>query len=308
MSNIQAIIMYPYGGIEPSTEREKLFHELLKCVKISKQVPIVVVNRDTEIKIPTTQLMLSNIDNIKILRTWSVDTCQMWLAGWGHVIDMQESGDPEFVDISRVVLLPGDLEKKDKDFFKKLEAFIGLQKECDILIGDFASEEIFGGKTLIDQYGTYPLLANWFPKETIEILKTLKRPRSEFLNIEINALKRLLMYRKFAYEQTLSILIRVFDQKKRFGTFSIESYDLGVFEDAKNNREKYRGALDQVERMERLLKFLWRDMEAPEADSDDLDRVFANTYSRLIQYSSSICENARIAIGNLLDVIPYFNN
>lgn len=152
----------------------------------------------------------------------------MWLTGWGYVID-------NFKEISRIVQLPGDIKsiegkKREKgEFFNNLKEFIALQGPWDIIIGDFSSGEKFNAKDLIDEYGTYALLANWFPNIAREILGGLRlnKPRSEFINININTLRELLKFRKFAYEQTLNMLIHSYDIEKKNGNTKSFAINLG---------------------------------------------------------------------------------
>jgi hypothetical protein len=295
----------------------------------------------------------------------------MWLSGWGYVID-------KFVEkgVSRIVQLPGDVEsvKDEQDFFNSLKEFIAFGDPWDIIIGDFSSGSRFNAKDLIDWYGTYALMANWFPDITQAILKLrLNKPRSEFLNIRVETLSTLLEYRKFAYEQTLNMLIRSWDpdkgnqllfsvgsdlvgeldkcemptrlreqfqgcgkaltpqtlvdvrqagsnwiivdaDKKYFvqsenqtlnvyegqgdWRYEIFRHMLGEFRDDSSFRE-YRVCLDQIERTERMLKLLWREINEPTSQSE---KDFIEDYHALDRRSTSIRENARIIIRNLLRV------
>lgn len=308
----QVIIMFPYSGFEAGGTREALFWQLVGQCPRDMPKPIVVLNRDTE-KREKAKAFLDNprsSTDVCIHRCWAVDTCQMWLSGWGLVLDK-----PEFREDDRIVQLPGDIDTVDvKHFFPGLRSFIN-QGGDDIVIGDFDSEDIFSAKELIDLYGTYALMANWFPdvaqacrQDPAKFLEQgqtynkkffkLNRFRSEFLNIKIGTLQSLLTVRKFAYEQTLNMLIRSWDYAIKDWKYSITTTNLGIISDD-NSFRKYRDCLDQIERTERMLKLLWR--EIYENEYENL-QDFINEYDQLDRHSTSIRESARIIIRNILSL------
>ncbi|MBP0005417.1 MAG: hypothetical protein J7642_17160 [Cyanobacteria bacterium SBC] len=107
------------------------------------------------------------------------------------------------------------------DFLQKITDFLLVDRnhqDLPIVIGDFSTGSDMSSKDLIDRYGTLPLIANWFPDTFENLLKIpeldrpqnlgLSKPRSEFLNIDIQTLKILLGYKPFAYEQTLNMVVR----------------------------------------------------------------------------------------------------
>lgn len=304
----QAVIMFPYSGYEPGTQREKVFWKIVGCCwdVASDRPPIVVLNRDTERRGKAAAFLKATegkrgakTGKVLIHRTWSVDTCQMWLSAWGKVID-----DPATQDDDRIVQLPGDIETiSDGDdnrasFFDNLGTFIDIGR-WDIIIGDFSSGDLFNAKELIDWYGTYALMANWFPDVAQRIrLMSLNKPRSEFLNMRVKTLKELLDYRKFAYEQTLNMLIHSWDFERMEWKYRIKSEKLGVLKDDSSFRQ-YRDCLDQIERTERMLKLLWREIYDPRLQPEE----FIERYDRLDRHSTSIRENARIIIRNLLGLV-----
>jgi hypothetical protein len=295
-----AVLMFPYSGYDPGTERESLFWDMVKCCRemLGDGHTIVVLNQDTEVR-GKAQAFLEDKrsqTDVEIYKVWSVDTCQMWLAGWGYVIDKYKE------QTSRIVLLPGDIESisNKKVFFHKVNEFVAMDRPWDIVIGDFATGDRFNAKDLIDQYGTYALLANWFPEVCQKILQLpLNRPRSEFINIKVSTLTELLEHRKFAYEQTLNILIHSWDFKGRDWRFRIHPFQLGNLKDDSSFRQ-YRDCLDQIERTERMLKLLWREINEPADDS--AYQEFLNHYDRLDRTSTSIRQNGRVIIRNLLSV------
>jgi hypothetical protein len=316
----QVVVMFPYSGYKAREPRESLFWDLIDCCRqeTKNQPPLVVLNVDTERR-GRAKAFLANKRSerdIVIHRCWAVDTCQMWLAGWGYVIDKVKTR-PE----DRIVQLPGDIDTAEgkggsRDaFFQELGAFVGRKSSWDIIIGDFGSGDMFNAKELIDLYGTYALMANWFP----DLAQASRRPplklnriRSEFLNIRIETLKTLLDYRKFAYEQTLNMLIRSWDFTGKIWRHKITKMDLGVLRDDSSFRQ-YRDCLDQIERTERMLKLLWREID-PEgiiAVSNDQQKLsarakrrreqeFIDRYDTLDRHSTSIRESARVTIRNFL--------
>ncbi len=315
----KVIIMFPYSGYEAGEPREKLFWSLVDCSRkeAKNQSPVVVLNEDTERK-GRAQAFLNDekINTVILQRCWAVDTCQMWLAGWGFVIDTCENED------DRIVQIPGDIDKvsgteeRSGVFFRHLREFIN-RTGPDIVIGDFGSEDMFSAKELIDLYGTYALMANWFPDVAQSCRRSLElnKLRSEFLNIKVGTLKKILIERKFAYEQTLNMIIRSwdFDKKKEnrrdggFWKYEITKTDLGILRDDSRSRQ-YRDCLDQIERTERMLKLLWREInEVPEKlqetnpqEYEEKYQEYIDLYDRLDRRSTSIRENARIIIRNML--------
>ncbi len=325
------VIMFPYSGYEAGTQREQLFWETLRCCwKVTKSQPVIVVlNRDTE-QLRRADAFLADVDKaesevapdtplvqkawpggretisgpLTIHRCWSVDTCQMWLSGWGRVID-----DPATHDEDRLVQLPGDIEaiSDHRTFFNSnLSRFIKVG-ECDIMVGDFSSGDMFSAKELVDLYGTYALMANWFPEVAKQIRQmALNKPRSEFLNIRVGTLRKLLKHRKFAYEQTLNMLIRSWNFEKNEWEHEIMIEPLGVVKDDSTFRQ-YRDCLDQIERTERMLKLLWRDIYDPEKKSPPAfgdQQAFIDQYDTLDRHSTSIRESARITLRNFLGLGP----
>ena len=312
-STTKILIMFPYNGYEDG----RIFWELIQnCQEYSIHKPIVVVNMDTIFRGEAKKFFSDNDfachntgkGNIEILKVYSVDTCQMWLSGWGKIIDDNENLEQQS-KIQRIIQLPGDIENisNRKEFYRNLKNFCSfnceIYNQCcyDIVVGDFQTKE-FSGKSLVDLYGTFPLLSNWFSEISKEIFSLpLYKPRTEFLNIRVDVLKELLInYRKFPYEQTLNMLIHSWDNQRKTWKYQIKPLNLGGIEDYSGYRQ-YQGCLDQVERTERMLKHLWRQAHAPiDTESDRQFREFMDNYDFLCQRSQAICETARITIRSLL--------
>ena len=301
----KAIIIFPYSGYENNKQIEWYFWWTVDRCKGIDSKPIISMSRDTVIKNEAASFLKDKRNkDLEVLQTWSVDTCQTWLAGWGHVLD-------NYPDAERIIQIPGDIDfvHEDLDFYDNLKDFIQT-KTSDIAIGDFRTGDQYSAKGLVDVYGTYPLLANWFP----EISKSsrslpLIRPRSEFLNIKTSVLRDLLINnRKFAYEQTLNFLIKSWGFLERSWKYNISVFPLGTLSDNKSFRD-YRGCIDQIERIERMLSLLWREIKEPRKIANLSDEVFEETYSlfsdeydKLRTRSKGIMETARTTLRALLGV------
>ncbi len=304
-SKTKVIIIFPYSGFEEKSEAETAFWSIVEWCKIvdMDSKPLVVVNRDTEIRQKTVAFTKKNNGIVDTISVWSVDTCQMWLAGWGYVID-------NFSKAERICQIPGDLTTiVDKANFKgKLDNMM-THTMTDFVLGTFDTGDPLSAKELIDTYGTKPLLANWFPEVSKELQKLsprLTKMRTEFLNINISTLKELIKYRKFAYEQTLNMLLRSWDHENENWKYIIRVFELGTLKDDTSFRS-FRGCVDQVERTERMLKMIWREVKEPAAtknnkseeeikSAEKLYRKFTDNFELLDRRSRSIRENARISI------------
>lgn len=99
--------------------------------------------------------------------------------------------------------------------------------------------------------------------------------------------------RKFAYEQTLVLLIHAL----REGGWKIESEPIGIIEDYGGKRG-FREATDQIERTERVLKLLWR--ESKSMGEDNLSFPIRE-FEYLDERSTAIRRNAMICCQNVLD-------
>lgn len=301
--NSKPVIVFPYRGYEHNKQCEWYFWWTVERCKQIDSKPVVVVPRDTVIRNDAASFIKDErTKSLEMVQTWSVDTCQTWLSGWGYVLD-------HYPEAERIVLLPGDLDyvKEDVEFYDNLGAFIETTSS-DISIGDFGTGSKYSAKGLVDTYGTYALLANWFPEISQSIRSLpLHRPRSEFLNIKTSVLRDLLINnRNFAYEQTLNFLIKswIFDEEKWKYTMSVSP--LGSLSDNKSFRD-YRSCIDQIERIERMISLLWREIKEPKkkeglSDKDFEEKyiVFSNEYDNLRTKSKGIMETARTTIRALL--------
>jgi hypothetical protein len=305
--NSKAIIIFPYGGYENNEKCEWYFWWTVdRCKEIDPR-PVVVLTRENVIKNEATSFLEDDrYDSLEVIQTWSVDSCQTWLTGWGHVLD-------HYPEVDRIVQIPGDIDfvHEDISFYDNLKEFIKTTSS-DIAIGDFTPGDKNSAKSLVDTYGTYSLLANWFPEISKGILTlSLNRPRSEFLNIKTSVLRELILKnRNFAYEQTLNFLIKSWDYLQNTWKYNISVFPLGSLADVTSFRN-YRGCINQIERTERMLSLLWREINEPkkkpgkiEHDKQFEERYirFSDKYEKLIDRSKNISETARITIRALLGV------
>ena len=186
-----------------------------------------------------------------VLDAWCVDTCQMWYSGLGMAF---EKGNPEDV----YWIIPGDFNYgtvTGGEVLGRLHDLpeIIMELEQDFCVGEIATDHN-NSKQLIDTYGTFGLLYNWFPSEAQEIRQFTERPRSEFFAVRHSFLREILSKRWYAYEQTVVILLEaVFNQKR------ISRFFVGNISDLPEGRESLVSAMQQVDRTERVLKTLWRE-------------------------------------------------
>jgi hypothetical protein len=157
----------------------------------------------------------------------------------------------------------------------------------DFCIGEIATDHN-NPKQLIDTYGTFSLLYNWFPHEAQQIREMTERPRSEFFAIRHGFLREVLNERWFAYEQTVVILLKAVSTNRRITRFLV-----GDISDLPEGRESFASAMPQVERTERVLKTLWR--QGNEARSG-----WENEYRVLETQSEQIRRTALTILRNLL--------
>lgn len=303
--NSKPLIIFPYMGYENNKKCEWYFWWTVDRCKEIDPKPIVVIPRDTIIRGDAVSFINDpRYATLEVIQTWSVDTCQSWLAGWGHILD-------NYPQAQRIVQIPGDIDyvEQDVEFYNNLTQFIKTTTS-DIVIGDFRTGNQYSAKSLVDTYGTYSLLANWFPELSKSIRSfPLNRARSEFLNIKTEVLRELIIKnRNFAYEQTLNFLIRSWNYEEARWRYDISKTFLGTLSDSKSFRH-YRACIDQIERIERMLSLLWREIKEPKKLDNQSDKefeqqyiVFSNEYDKLYSKSKGIMDTARTTIRALLGV------
>jgi hypothetical protein len=174
----------------------------------------------------------------------------MWYTGLGDAFQRGKNGDIYW-------LIPGDFNYGTtigQEVLGRLHDLpeIILELNQDICVGEIATDHS-NSKQLIDTYGTFALLYNWFPTEAQEIRQYTERPRSEFFAIRHEFLREVLAERWYPYEQTVVMLLRAVQRRKKISRFFV-----GDVTDLPEGRESLVSAIQQVERTERVLKTLWR--------------------------------------------------
>lgn len=221
----------------------------------------------------------------EILDAWCVDTCQMWYAGLGAA---WEAGGPADV----YWLIPGDFNYSSpagKEVLGRLHDLpeIIAELDQDLCIGEIATDHS-NSKQLIDTYGTFALLYNWFPPEAQEIRQFTERPRSEFFAIRHDFLGEVLRQRWYAYEQTVVLLLHAVFAQRRISRFFV-----GHISDLPEGRESLASALQQVERTERVLKSLWR-------ERNESRKGWIESYRTLESKSDTLRQAAGVVLEKLL--------
>lgn len=298
---IHPIIIYPFRHPYNTSDLKALYEGLIKKLRDKPnkyEEPITVMNRQT---FYVNTLWIHN-DKIKksfedfknnyvkkysdIQHAWCVDSCQMWLSGFGKAYDKENPGDDVYW------IIPGDFNYASDRGAVVLENMLKLPEAIythrqDLCLGEI-NVDINSSKQLIDTYGTYGLLYNWFPHEAKEIRKKTDKPRSEFLAIKHSFLEEVIRERWYAYEQTIVILL-----KAVIGHKLIDTVNIGDITDLPQGRDTLAAAMQQVERTERMLKLLWREHNQQTAE-------WAERFKKLDAQSGQIRGAALVILENLL--------
>ena len=289
---IHPVVIYPFKQPADGADLEELYRLVarLDADKDKYARPITVMDRKTHGSMEQDKAFLDFRKNTvarhsEMLDAWCVDTCQMWYSGLGWAF---EKGGPDDV----YWLIPGDFNygtPVGKEVLAHLHDLpeICLELQQDLCIGEIETDHN-NSKQLIDTYGTFGLLYNWFPVEAQEIRHYTERPRSEFFAIRHGFLREVLRQRWYAYEQTVVMLLQaVFNDKQ------ISRFFVGNISDLPEGRESLASAMQQVERTERVLKTLWRERHEPKAG-------WAEQYRLLENQSEQVRRTALIILQNLL--------
>lgn len=228
-----------------------------------------------------------------VIEVWSVDTCQTWLHGLGYAYNQHLS--EEYASSDDVYwLIPADFNYSSPtggEALDKLKMWgnkmMDVKRAPDLLLGEIATPPN-SSKQLIDTYGTFGLLYNWFPNQAGKIREITNKPRTEFLALKHRLLEKVLQRRWFAYEQTLIILLLALNENHK-----IEKDDLGQITDSGKHRDILAGAIEQVERTERALKLYWR-----EANKDEPNWI--NEFRQKDAQSEQIRGAALTILGEML--------
>ena len=289
---IHPVVIYPFRQPADYSDLEALYQLIarLDSDKDRYARPITVMDRKTHFAMERDKAFLDFRKNTvtrhsDILDAWCVDTCQMWYSGLGLAF---EQGSPEHV----YWLIPGDFNygtAVGQEVLGRLHDLpeIILELEQDLCIGEIAADHN-NSKQLIDTYGTFALLYNWFPAEAQEIRQFTERPRSEFFAVRHSFLGEVLARRWYAYEQTVVMLLQAVFGKKRISRFFV-----GNISDLPEGREPLSSAIQQVERTERVLKALWRERNQSNAG-------WIDQYRLLETQSEQVRRSALTVLRNLL--------
>ena len=291
-SKIHPIVIYPFRQPGDYSDLQALYQLVRGLAKDKDRYarPITVLDRKTHYSMAGDKAFLDFRRHTlarcsDVLDVWAVDTCQMWYAGLGTAFEKGGPGDVYW-------LIPGDFNygtTVGHEVLGRLHDLpeIILELDQDLCIGEIATDHN-NSKQLIDTYGTFALLYNWFPAEAQEIRQYTERPRSEFFAIRHGFLGELLRERWYPYEQTVVMLL-----KAVFGKKGISRFLVGNISDLPEGRELLASAMQQVERTERVLKAVWR--EHHQADPDWIEH-----YRSLAATSNQIRHTALTILHNLL--------
>jgi hypothetical protein len=291
-NRIHPVVIYPFRQPNDYSDLEALYEFVARLDADRRQYtrPLTVIDRKTHYAMEDNERFLKFRKNTvarhsDILDVWCVDTCQMWYSGLGRAF---EQGDREDI----YWLIPGDFNygtSTGQEVLGRLHDLPEIIQELkqDVCIGEIATEPN-NSKQLIDTYGTFALLYNWFPSEAQEIRQFTERPRSEFFAVCHSFLREALTQRWFAYEQTVVMLLQAVFCHKRISRFFV-----GQISDLPSGNESAAAAMQQVERTERVLKTLWRERHQPkpgwteqyrvlEAQSEQIRRTAANILQNLL--------------------------
>jgi hypothetical protein len=285
-------VIYPFRQPRDYSDLEQLYRLVarLDAAPDTYARPITVMDRKTHYSMEGNRQFLDFRNRVvarhsDILDTWDVDTCQMWYSGLGTAFERGGRDDVYW-------LIPGDFNYGNPAGREVLGRLHDLPEICvelqqDICIGEIATDHN-NSKQLIDTYGTFALLYNWFPKEAQEIRQYTERPRSEFFAVGHSFLGEVLRQRWYAYEQTVVMLLHAVLNHKRISRFFV-----GNISDLPEGRESLASAMQQVERTERVLKTLWRERNQGRTG-------WGEQYRTLEAQSEQIRRSALIVLQNLL--------
>ena len=289
---IHPVVIYPIRHPGDCSDLHALY-ELVSRLDADKRRyarPITVMDRKTHYAMDGNAAFLdfrqqTVARHSEVLDVWAVDTCQMWYAGLGAAYEQGSAHDVYWV-------IPGDFNygtAVGQEVLSRLHDLpeIILELDQDICIGEIATDHN-NSKQLIDTYGTFALLYNWFPTEAQEIRQFTERPRSEFFALRHSFLGEVLRQRWYPYEQTVVMLLHAVFCRKDISRFFV-----GNISDLPEGREPLASAMQQVERTERVLKAVW-------SERHQVEEGWTEQYRRLETRSEQIRRTALTILQNLL--------
>ncbi|MHC4084332.1 MAG: hypothetical protein ACYSWZ_05550 [Planctomycetota bacterium] len=207
----------------------------------------------------------------------SFDTCDRWRAGLQKAAEFEE-------EYYYLWAADFDFSEASKSAANKL---IEYEEKIDLVVGTINAK---GRKQAIDEEATFPLLSHWFPEECKrmeeeeEEEEKFTKPRSELLRFSGKFLKKALRARWYPTEQTINLILQCFWSEETEDIFSVKALGLkGDVSDSDEARGKVKGVIEQVERMELWLKYIWRDRKKV---------LNKDEYIRMCEESSEIVKTA----------------
>ena len=210
-----------------------------------------VVKRD--VKVIATPLMMrkedfalfSGLKSVKVLPVDSFDTCDRWKVGLKEALAL--GADYCFL--------------WSADFFKNHNSMgaasllLDHPGNEDLVVGTIRAS---GTKEAIDVHGTYRLLQIWFPDEAKVVLedKRLTKPRSELFRISSHFLTSCLQKRWYPTEQTIHLILQAIWSGN---PACVAALSLPSLSDDPSFRGSFKGTIQQLERMNLWLKYMWWD-------------------------------------------------
>jgi hypothetical protein len=288
---IHPIIIYPFVQPKDYSDLNALYAlvALLDADKERYCRPITVMDRKTfysnEKDNKFREFRVKIVERFsQVVDAWCVDTCQMWYSGLGPACESGGSDDVYW-------LIPGDFNygtAVGREVLGSLHDLPEIIQELnqDLCIGEIATNHT-DSKQLIDTYGTFALLYNWFPSEAREIRQFTERPRSEFIAVRHDFLREMLKRRWYPFEQTVVMLLHAVFLKKKFSRFFV-----GEISDLPEGRETLASAMQQVERTEGVLKSMWRDRYEADVDWVARYRALETQSERVRRAALTILEKA----------------
>ncbi len=292
-ARIHPVVVYPFTQPKDYTDLKALYALVarLDADKSTYARPITVVDRKTHLRAAEDAAFVAFKSETvgrhsDVVDAWCVDTCQMWYSGLGLAFERGAPGDVYW-------LIPGDFNygtTVGQEVLSRLHDLpeIILELDQDLCIGEIATDHN-NSKQLIDTYGTFGLLYNWFPVEAQEIRLFTERPRSEFFAVRHEFLAEVLARRWYPYEQTVVMLLQAVFSRKRITRFFV-----GNISDLPEGRESFNSALQQVERTERVLKSVWRERNAGQPG-------WIDKYYALVLRSEPVRRGALIVLQSMLE-------
>ncbi len=291
-AKIHPVIIYPFRPSKDYSDLKALYELVARLDSDPESYarPITVMDRKTFYGLEGDKIFQRFRSEVvqkhsDILDAWCVDTCQMWYSGLGAAFEKGGEHDVYW-------LIPGDFNYGSTAGHHVLGRLHDLPEivselDQDFCIGEIATDHN-NPKQLIDTYGTFALLYNWFPAEAQKIREMTERPRSEFFAIRRSFLREVLKERWYAYEQTVVMLLKAVATDKKISRFLV-----GDLSDLPEGREYFTSAMPQIERTERVLKTLWRQRHETNKD-------WYQEYCSLEAQSEDVRRTAMTVLRNLL--------